>query len=302
MKKLRFLIASPSYNHQTAGVMVLHELCDMLNRQGHEAAMVLFGGPGPCFQWAYSNQPGHYHTQHQRISLSTEDAAQSIRVFLEDGVVIYPDLIPDNPLNAKRVVRYLLYKNHSYVAQNSDEYVLSFSQVFHDAPNSYLFKTFLSEELNAQGSRHWEDRTLDMTYFGKGPNFTNCHLIPGTVALSRTWPEDKAQLGELLRQCRYFFTWDSVSQTNVDAVACGAIPVVLQDKQASREEMGRGELGPLPLLRLANLLDKTSVDGDIAAVNTCVDYMNQRIAHNQVTWPSRVNEFAHSANQFFHFI
>lgn len=301
MKKLRFLIASPSYNHRTAGVMVLHELCDMLNRQGHEAAMVLFGGVGPCFQWAYSNQPGHYHPQHRRIDLSMEDTAKSVRDFLEDGVVIYPDLVPDNPLNAKRVVRYLLYKNHSYVAQNADEYVLSFSQVFHDAPNSYLFKTFLSEELNAKGSRHWEDRTLDITYFGKGPNFTNCHLIPGTVALSRTWPEDKAQLGELLRQCRYFFTWDSVSQTNVDAVACGAIPIVLQDKQASREELGRGELGRFPLLQLTNLLDKTSVDGDVTAVNTCVEYMNQCIAHYQTTWPSRVNEFALSADQFFHF-
>lgn len=281
--------------------MVLHELCDMLNRQGHDAAMVLFGGAGPCFQWAYSNQPGHYHPQHQRISLPAEDAAQSIRAFLEDGVVIYPDLVPDNPLNAKRVVRYLLYKNHGYVAQGPNEYVLSFSKVFHDAPNSYLFKTFLSEELNAREGKHWEDRTLDITYFGKGPNFTHCHLIPGTLALSRTWPEDKAQLGTLLRQCRYFFTWDSVSQTNIDAIACGAIPVLLQDKQASREELGRSELGALPKLRLTNLLDKESISGDTTEVNRYVDYMTQRIAHYQATWPSRVSEFAHLANQFFHF-
>ena len=299
MKKLRFLIASPMYNHQIAGVMVLHELCDMLNRQGHEAAIVLFGGSGPCFHWSYSNHPQLYHPQHQRINLSMDDPDQSVRSFLEHGVVIYPEMVLDNPLNAKRVVRYLLYKFHDYVAQGINEYVLSFSKVFHDSPNSYLFKVSLDKELHANGSRRWEDRTLDITYFGKGPNFTSCHLIPGTLALSRTWPEDKAQLGTLLRQCRYFFTWDSISQTNIDAIACGAVPVLLHDKQTTLEELGRGEFGAFPDLRLIDLNDKTSVFGDIDSINDCIYEMKKRIFYYEETWASRVQDFAISINNFY---
>jgi hypothetical protein len=32
----------------------------------------------------------------------------------------------------------------------------------------------------------------------------------------------------LLRHTRYFFTWDVVTQTNIDALLCGAIPVVMR--------------------------------------------------------------------------
>ena len=264
--------------------------------------MVLFGGAGPCFYWAYSTHPDHYHPQHQHVNLSMNDPNESVRAFLEDGVVIYPDLVPDNPLNAKRVVRYLLYKNHGYVAQGPNEYVVSFSKVFHDTPNSYLFKTSLDEELTVKDSRHWEDRTLDITYFGKGPNFTACFLIPGTLALSRTWPEDKAQLGALLRQCRYFFTWDSVSQTNVDEIACGAIPVLLQDKQAAPEELGRGELGPYPNIKLADLNNRSSIEGEIESIKGCIERVNRNIIHYRESWPSSVNDFSKSVNKFFNLI
>lgn len=301
MTKLRFLIASPRYNHQTAGVMVLHELCDMLNRQGFEAAMALFGGGGPHFHWAFSNSPEFYHPLHQRTHIPFDDANRAIREFLEGGVIVYPDLVPDNPLASPRVVRFLLYKNHGYRPQGSNEMVLSFSQMFHDAPDALLFKTFVSSELHAIGSRHWSERTLDITYTGKGLNFTACHRIPGTLALSRSWPEDKEQLGALLRQCRYFFTWDSVSQTNVDAVACGAIPVLLQDQQATRAEIDSGELGAYPSIRLADLQNSDSVVCDPAEVDSQVGAMKRKIAHYRDSWPARVRAFAEAAHQFYNF-
>lgn len=126
MAKLRFLIASPRYNLQTAGVMVLRELCDMLNRQGYEAAIALFGGGGPHFHWAFSNSPEFYHPEHQRTQIPFEGANQAIRDYLQGGVVIYPDLVPDNPLAGPSVLRYLLCKNHGYQPQGPHEMVLTF--------------------------------------------------------------------------------------------------------------------------------------------------------------------------------
>ena len=68
--------------------------------------------------------------------------------------------------------------------------------------------------------------------------------------LTRDWPTDKNQLDHMLRACRYFFTWDSVSQTNVDAVACGATPIMMHERQLARPESGRGVL---PKIRLEDL-------------------------------------------------
>jgi hypothetical protein len=48
--------------------------------------------------------------------------------------------------------------------------VLSFSNSFHDKPDAYLFQNMLDPEFHMEGARPWEERTLDITYLGKGPN------------------------------------------------------------------------------------------------------------------------------------
>jgi hypothetical protein len=71
-------------------------------------------------------------------------------------------------------------------------------------------------------------RTLDCTYIGKGQKFGPCFKVPGTVMLERTWPADKESLALLLRQTRYLFIWDIVTQMHTDALLCGAIPVIMR--------------------------------------------------------------------------
>jgi hypothetical protein len=300
MKKLRFLIAAPPYNHQSGGVMILHNLCDMLNRQGYEAAIVIFhNGKHPHFQWVIHNSPGLYCPTHQRVHLSMEDSDQAVRDFLEDGVLVYPDVAPGNPLAAKRVVTYLLGPNHGYAPQYPNEYVLSFSKLFHDNPNSYLFNPFHDDALHSTGARHWSERTMDLTYFGKGQDAVDCFRIPETLMISRTWPEDKNQLGIILRQCRYFFTWDSLTATNKDAVSCGAVPVILHEHQMTRMESGRGELGILPEVRLEDYQNKESVIGDRAKIDQQMLDMNNNILFYQDTWPERVSAFARDVHRFY---
>jgi predicted O-linked N-acetylglucosamine transferase (SPINDLY family) len=298
-KKLRFLIAAPRYDHQSGGVMALHKLCDMLNRQGHEAAMVLFGGGAPCFNWSCTNDSQFFHPDYQRVHLSMTDPDKSVRDFLENGVIIYPDLITDNPLGASRVVRYILCHNESYAAASASEYVLSFSKMFHSNSDGYLFQALSDDNFHSIGAPHWSKRSMDLTYFGKGPNFIDCFRIPETLIVTRTWPEDKEQLAILLRQCRYFFTWDSVTQTNIDAIACGAVPIFLHDRQTTQEELSRGELGAYPNISLPDLHDKKSVVGDEAEIDQQIIEMNDKYLWQINSWPERVNEFAIDVNLFF---
>ena len=298
--RLKFLIAAPKYTHQSAGIMVLHNLCDMLNRQGYEAAIVFFhGGKAPNFQWACTNNPEMYHPDHERVHLSLTDPVKSIRDFLENGVMIYPDLILDNPMGASRIVRYILCHNESYTAQFANEYVLSFSKLFHSNPNAYLFQSLPNENFHSRGVPHWSKRTMDLTYFGKGPGFIDCFRIPETLVLTRTWPEDKNQLGILLRQCRYFFTWDAVSQTNFDAIACGAVPVFLHDRQTTREALSRGEPGAYPNIRLADLNDKESVICDVEEIDKQMSEMNSKIEWLKESFPERVSRFASDVHKFY---
>jgi hypothetical protein len=279
--------------------MALHQLCDALNRQGHEAAIALFGGSAPCFNWAYSDNPSFYHPDLLRTPLLGDDANVAVNDFLVDGFVVYPDLIPDNPLNARRVVRYLLYKNHEYQAPSRNEFVLSFSTSFHDQPDAYLFKTLLDPEFHTRGAKHWSERTLDLTYIGKGTSFGECHRIPDTLLVKRDWPEDKNQLGHLLRACRYFYSWDTISQTNVDAVVCGAMPVVLNRGAGDMHSLARSELGSLPELNLTDTSRKSSLSGDLVLADWQVTAMRQRIEELESGWPLRVKAFVDRLSIFF---
>ena len=299
IKKLRFLIASPRYDHQIGGVMVLHQLCDMLNRQGYEAAMVFYGGSPPSYNWAYSNHPDLYHPDYERVHLSMDNPNEIIREFLQDGVIIYPEQIIGNPLGASRVVKYILITDKNYIRASSNEYILSFSKIFHSKADGYLFKPFMDENLHSKGSRHWSERTMDLTYFGKGPDFVDCFKIPNTLVLTRKWPEDKNQLGILLRQCRYFFTWDLISQTNMDAVACGAVPVLLHDKQISKDLLNMSELGRFPDIKLTDLHDKESFSGDAIEIDLYLDEMNNKSIQYMNSWPERVKQFAVDVTHFF---
>jgi len=293
--KLKFLIAAPVYSHQSGGVMVLHELCDTLNRVGYESTLIFFYNSNDQeqkWQWGYSDIEQYFHPDHTRVLLDISNPDESIREFLKECVIIYPDIIHGNPLGAARVIRYLLYKNHHYTRCQPNEYILSFSKLYSDSADGYLFKTFAHPELNAKDSLHWSQRTLDITYIGKGANFTNCFRIPGTLLITRSWPSTKEELGILLRQCRYFFSWDGATQTNIDAVMCGAIPVVLHELQLTREELAKSELGALPTITLQDFNNKESVSAERAQIDAEVASIISNDQYFVNSWSERVLEFA----------
>lgn len=297
--KLRFLIATPKYDHKIGGVMALHNLCDALNRVGYEAAIVFFGGGPINFNWAYSNHPDLYHPNHLRVELSMSNPNEAIKDFLKNGVVIYPEIVQGNPLGASRVVKYLLYTDENYARNSPNEYVLSFSKAFNSNPDSFLFQSLSDLNFHSNNAPHWSKRTMDITYFGKGPKFTDCFKINDTLMLSRTWPEDKNQLGILLRQCRYFFTWDCISQTNIDALLCGAVPVFLHSHQGSIAELNEGELGAYPNIQLPDKLNKDSVTGLEEEIDYQMNEMKSKNLWFQNTWKERVLQFAIHVNNHF---
>jgi len=100
MKKLSFLITSPGYAPSCGGIGVLHKLAQLLAEFGEETYLLtthLDPRMTPKFTWLKS--PNVVATQGD-IVLEGED--------LENTVVIYPDIINENPLDAKHVVRWLL--------------------------------------------------------------------------------------------------------------------------------------------------------------------------------------------------
>lgn len=94
MRKAPYYIHTPAWTHISSGVRALHILCDALNRCGEKAYLFITEGDAlnpnldtPVLLPEYAN----YY------------ARNGI-----DPIVVYPDIVVGNPLNAKHVVRYFL--------------------------------------------------------------------------------------------------------------------------------------------------------------------------------------------------
>jgi len=292
MKKHSFTIVALPYAEWSGGIMALHELCEALNQNGHQCGMIFIiegSAQKQDFKYTVSNHPslyrkgGNYHFYKDQNELATT---------LNEGTIIYPDLIVGNPLNAKRTIRFVL--NHNPSTLNGD-FILGFSKQYSKYANFSLFKPFHHPSFHNSGTSHWTQRTLDLTYIGKGSDFVPCHRIPNTILVERNYPRDKEQLALLLRQCRFFYTWDNITATNLDAIMCGAIPIFLHNKQQlTLEQINQMEHGPMPIIPFESIdnLPDSLQQYDIQKVDSTIKEFKQKYHYYNSTWVQRVSEFS----------
>lgn len=224
LQSTKFVIVAPIYTDKSAGIMVLHELCSTLNERGYQTALCLMGSDG----FVISNQPQHHGPGLKWYHISGQDELQQ---FINEGVVIYPEIVSGNPLNAPRVVRYML-NSEGAVAKNktqasSKDFILAFQESYHSNPDAILAKPCHFEVFNSKDSLPAIERRMDITYIGKGSHHGVGTVLPGTVEVTRVWPKTRDELAVLFKNTRYFYTWDYRSQTITDAILCGAIPVFM---------------------------------------------------------------------------
>jgi hypothetical protein len=295
---LNILIASPPYNHIFAGVQVLHDLCHELNELGHNAAIIFFhsgDGEEKPYQWSLSNRPDLYVEGHRRFQLPIDNPQKSIAEFLLNGIMIYPEIIKGNPIGAKKVVRYLLVRDEK---DYPGEFICTFSTLYRKNPDHILYKITTPEFMNNEGTVHWSERKMDATYFGKGPKFVECKLIPETILIERDWPRDQKQLAIMLKNTRFLFSFDGCSAITTDAMMCGAVPIILHEKQLTYQELISGEL-KYPIITLTNVNDKSTLVFDHEKVDFEIKELQKSIQYWRNSWADRVSEFALACAKHF---
>jgi predicted O-linked N-acetylglucosamine transferase (SPINDLY family) len=251
----KFLIAAPKYSHHSAGIHSLYNLCDALNNIGREAYIIHYefvkGADGePSTKFGFSANPNDYPKNLPHIKMPLFAVGMfEIAEFIRDNYVVYPEVVRGNPLGANRVIRYVLNSesaNGYLMEHGKNDFILTYSRAYIENYHHELFQLFYNPLFNDVDTLDYKHRTLDLTYIGKGTKYGPCHIIKNTVELSRDWPREKSQLASLLRSTKYVFSWDSLSQTLVDSVLCGAVPVILRYDPHPPEKIDSMELGRFP--------------------------------------------------------
>jgi hypothetical protein len=236
---MKFLICAPPYNDKSAGIVVLHELHQDMVKLGYDAHLCIFG-----------------NTAVNKMMFTSKTDLQDA---VDNGIVIYPEVITGNPLGAKRVVRYFLNKEGAAsgnpVNAGENDFILAFYPIYHAKPHAILTKEATNPVFHDRDALPWHERTLDCTYIGKGAFYCQCDVIEGTTEITRNWPETKQELADLLRKTRFVYMYDNMTALITDAVRCGAIPVFLLDYPFNINERNSNYWGEVP----AGILDGKEV-------------------------------------------
>jgi len=230
-QKLGYVIWAPNYVSNSAGIGCLYVLADHLNKKGFPTYLV----------GSTMSSPNHLAPL-----VSFEDAIKLIKFGF---IAVYPETITGNPLNSKKVARWVLnvpgYLGGEKVYAE-DELVFYYADGYKEyIKNKIAGKLYLptiNEEIFYNDGTPYENRSLECYYVGKS-KFVDGYFDKSKVfEITRDVPP-KRELGKLLRSSRVLYCFDCTTIFAYEAIMCGCPVVLIPDGSQKRENYVNGELG-----------------------------------------------------------
>lgn len=227
------------------------------------------------------------------------------------AIVLYTERIIDNPLGASKVIRYFgnrdgFLNGGKLVNAGKSDFILAHSRILHPSPDFTLFFAEINPLFHDSSAPAYEERRKSLTYVGKGSLYGDVGVIAGTQMLLRHAPETKEELADWLRHSRFLFLWDSWTNLMVEALFCGAIPVVLRYAPFTAEEIDASELGPIPRMEFDDLRWDESTglydlkDGRVLdEFERERDAFIQRVAQYDADYEASVGELSEALHEHF---
>lgn len=224
-EKVKFIIYAMPFDETRGGSVVLHRLCHLLNEYGESAYI---------WPWSIGKEPDG-----DGICKSFNTPLAKISDLSDNAIVVYPEDISGNPLMAKNVVRWLLYKPGFFTGEvNYGKGELFF----------YLQKEYIPPEFNIpEENRLFVGLSfLDVykqTNFGarkgtcyilrKGKNRKIVHNIKNSILIDG---KSHKEIAEIFNNTKCCISYDLNTAYVPYAAICGCLPIVIPETGLSRKE------------------------------------------------------------------
>jgi len=245
----KFLIFTPSYNENSGGAVVLHKLCHVLNELGYESYV-------KPYSYSYEVKKNNWMRFIWRLlkwSLLTSirdfktNPVFSTPVFKgntvgDDWIVIYPEVVFGNPLDAKNVVRWLLHQpgfheGHYFYGKN--ELYFKFNSGIDDfhfhgsvtSSNELKVIHYPLEHYNLDGVA--QKRAGTAYCLRKGRNKKILHDTTDSILIDG---KSHAEVARIFKKVKRFISYDTYTAYSIFAVLCGCQSVVIPDDGVSIDE------------------------------------------------------------------
>jgi len=222
---MKIVIYSPSYNPGSGGIIVLHKLCDILISLGYKAGFYLEEGGS-----FYVNSFYRYNTFYLKD------------INLENDIVIYPEITWGNPLNFKRVVRYIMNVGHVTLGRKDTwgdkDFWVYYSERFYDGIKQKNLLPITDSKLE-----YFKDYKVPRvykecyTYRKREDDSQHIDVVHSSEAIQIPFNISDQELINLFNICERFYSYDTVTHLNVLASLCGCDSIIIPDPIDTREEV-----------------------------------------------------------------
>ena len=203
---MKFVIFAPYWDPTCGGVNVLCTLAKKLYEKGHDTKLwsdVDYSAVNTIFS-RYTNQIG----------------------FDEDTIIIYPEMIIVNHLQAKRVVRWVLYGAHLYDSYQPNESMYYYSPFCQNNFPKKMLKVFhLPPDLNFPKEPRTEESCFVIKKGERSQFIRNQLALNPPTGFDLSSLKQHSEIVEVLKKTKYLHCYDPASFVVVMAVLCGCIVI-----------------------------------------------------------------------------
>ncbi|WP_226504005.1 glycosyltransferase [Pseudomonas sp. MWU16-30317] len=218
-----YYVYAMDYRRNSAGIRVLHALCDALLKSGFEA--YVFGNVlNPALM----------------TPRLTEEVITRHREYGLEPIVVYPEVVGSNPLAGNVVVRYLLnwpgfLTVHGATGYGRDDILYSYTKDLL-MPGEPEDQTLFMPPFDLSVFRPSDDPGKRIAgkicyYQGRARQvpIDQALLAPDSVEITTTYPASWEAMADLFQTCEYFYCTESSALTG-EAALCGCLSVILPNE------------------------------------------------------------------------
>ncbi|WP_299721951.1 hypothetical protein [uncultured Tateyamaria sp.] len=239
-KRPNYLIFAPSFDPDSGGAIFLHQLAHVLDSLGEDVRLwpwTMEKLSTPAWLKKLSRKPSALWKT-PKFDLNPELNTRIARSgdLRPDSIVVYPEVTLGNPLGARNVVRWLLYRPGL-----KDPYAFTENEMFFRAGE-------MSDLPDLTGG------APDLYVWNRNPMYRNeqradragaCYMvrkghdkprIPETENAICIDGMSHAEVAEVFNRCDVFYSYDEATMYSQFAAICGCLSVIVPGLYASRDD------------------------------------------------------------------
>lgn len=217
---MKFRIYTPAFSDNSGGIMVLYKLAKDLHDMGHDSKLI---------SWSDRPENAIYNTYTDNDDVN-------------DCVVVYPEIVSGNPLNASKIIRWILCElgkncdGEIYKTWNDTDMIYHYSSYNKDNKQNlkFLFSLYINPEFKNTNN---SERTHQVFTLRKSDKFHKNITYMHDIMTECLY--DDLNHNDLIHRfniAKYFYCYDPYSWMIFMAALCGCIPIVYPIEGVSKKE------------------------------------------------------------------